>query len=188
LNRSRAAAVAVLVVVAAVAAMLAVRMRAPRPGDEPAPKQRVGETMPDFELRALDGRTWRRADLAGKVAFVNVWATWCGPCRQELPLLQQLHERLANRADVVLVAMNVDEDADKVAPFVAERGYTFPVLYAHDYVRKTLATRGIPRNWVIDADGVWRADQIGFDEAHAGSWVGDAETAVAAALARPTGE
>ena len=174
--------------VAVAAALVAVRMLAPRPGGDPPPKLRVGETMPDFELRSLDGRTWRRADLAGKVAFVNVWATWCGPCRQELPLLQQLHERLAGRPDVVLVAMNVDEDADKVAPFVAERGYTFPVLYAHDYVRKTLATRGIPRNWVIDADGVWRVDQFGFDEAHAERWVGDAEAAVAAALTRARAE
>lgn len=182
MSRSRAAIAVVAVVVIVVAAALAIRASRHRPGEEPEPVRRVGETMPDFELRDVDGRTWRRADLAGKVAFVNVWATWCGPCRQELPLLQQLHERLEGRPDVVLVAMNVDEDPGKVAPFVAEHGYTFPVLFAHAYVRKTLATRGIPRNWVVDRSGVWRSDEFGFDEADAERWVGDAEARIAAAL------
>jgi thiol-disulfide isomerase/thioredoxin len=189
MSRQRAAVTAVVVLlVLVVASFVAIRLVVPHLSDGPEPVQRVGETMPDFELRDLAGRTWRRADLAGKVAFVNVWATWCGPCRQELPLLQQLHERLRDRPDVVLVAMNVDEEAEKVAPFVAEHGYSFPVLFAHDYVRGTLATRGIPRNWVVDRSGVWRSDEIGFDERHAERWVDDAEAAVAAALGRATTE
>jgi thiol-disulfide isomerase/thioredoxin len=176
--------IAVVTVVVAVVVASAVAMRALRPGSggEPRPVRRVGEAMPDFELRALDGRIWRRADLAGKVAFINVWATWCGPCRQELPLVQRLHDRLRDRPDVVLVAMNVDEDPEKVAPFVTGHGYTFPVLFAHAYVRETLATRGIPRNWVVDRSGVWRSDEIGFDEDRAERWVGDAEAMIAAAL------
>ncbi len=183
MSRQRAAVTAVVVLlVLVVASFVAIRLVVPRLSDGPEPVQRVGETMPDFELRGLDGRTWRRADLAGKVAFVNVWATWCGPCRQELPLLQQLHERLEGRPNVVLVSMNVDEEPGKVAPFVAEHGYTFPVLFAHAYVRTQLATRGIPRNWVVDRSGVWRADEIGFEEADAERWVNDAEARIAAAL------
>ena len=65
--------------------------------------------MPDFELVDLQGRTWRLADLKGKTAFVNVWATWCAPCRKEMPHLQRLYDRVKGRPDVVLLTMNVDE-------------------------------------------------------------------------------
>jgi thiol-disulfide isomerase/thioredoxin len=140
----------------------------------PVPVRRVGERMPPFELVDLTGRTWRRSDLEGRTAFVDVWATWCQPCRKELPHVQRLYDRLKGRPDVVLLTMNVDEKPSEVQPFVAANGYTFPVLLAHDYVRTTLATIGIPRNWVIDAAGVWRFDEIGYDE-HTVDWVGDAE-------------
>jgi thiol-disulfide isomerase/thioredoxin len=140
----------------------------------PAPVRRVGEAMPDFELVDLQGRTWRLADFRGKTAFVNVWATWCAPCREELPHLQRLYDRVKDRPDVVLLTMNVDEKAPAVRPFVTRNAYTFPVLPAYDYVRKTLATTGIPRNWVIDADGVWRFDEVGY-RAGRGDWVAHAE-------------
>lgn len=140
----------------------------------PAPVRRVGQAMPDFELVDLQGRTWRLADLKGKTAFVNVWATWCAPCRKEMPHLQRLYDRVKDRPDVVLLTMNVDEKVAEVQPFVTRNGYTFPVSPAYDYVRKTLATTGIPRNWVIDADGIWRFDEVGYRDGE-GDWVANAE-------------
>lgn len=140
----------------------------------PVPVRRIGQAMPDFELVDLQGRTWRLADLKGRTAFVNVWATWCAPCRKELPHLQRLYDRVKDRPDVVLLTMNVDEKVPEVQPFVTKNGYTFPVIPAYDYVRKTLATTGIPRNWVIDAAGVWRFDEVGYSPGD-GDWVANAE-------------
>jgi peroxiredoxin len=127
-----------------------------------APRTRVGETIPAFELKGLDGKIWHNADLEGRVVFISVWATWCPPCRKELPHLEHLWERLKGRSDVVVLAMNVDEEPDKVRPFMIAHDFDFPVVLAHDFVRRQLATVGIPRVWVLDARGVWRFDEIGF--------------------------
>ena len=64
--------------------------------------------LPEFELSDLDGRKWSLADLKGKVAFINLWATWCGPCRAELPYVQKLREQLKDRKDVVVLTLNID--------------------------------------------------------------------------------
>ncbi|MEW6337465.1 MAG: TlpA disulfide reductase family protein [Acidobacteriota bacterium] len=145
--------------------------------------RRVGQVMPAFEASDLQGRIWRLDDLRGKVAYVNVWATWCAPCREELPHVQELFERTRGRDDIVFLTMNVDEHEEKVAPFVAQGGYSFPVLFAREYVRGALATQGIPRNWVIDRNGVWHVDEIGF--LPGGDWVAGAEEWISAALAVP---
>jgi thiol-disulfide isomerase/thioredoxin len=145
--------------------------------------RRVGQAMPAFEASDLQGRTWRLDDLRGKVAYVNVWATWCGPCREELPHVQALWERTRGAGDVVFLTMNVDEKPEKVAPFVEQTGYTFPVLFAREYVRGTLGTQGIPRNWVIDRNGAWHVDEIGYHPG--GDWVAGAEAWIEAARAVP---
>ena len=139
-----------------------------------------GKTMPAFSLVDLEGRTWTQADLAGKTAFINVWATWCPPCRKEMPDLQAFWERVRSRPDVVLLTMNVDEDVPLVAPFVKEHGYTFPVLLARGFVRDQLKVQGIPRNWVLDGSLVWRTDQIGLPMTLR-SWGSWAEARIAAA-------
>ncbi len=151
-------------------------------GAQTALGQQVGQRMPDFELVDLEGRTWRLADLKGKTAFVNVWATWCPPCRRELPHLQKLYDMVKDRPDVVLLTMNVDEKRGEVQPFMTKNGYTFPVTFAYDYVRKTLATSSIPRNWVIDTGGVWRFDEVGYREGD-GDWVANAERMIEQARA-----
>lgn len=120
------------------------------------------KALPDFELFDLKGRTWRLGDLKGKVAFINLWATWCGPCQQELPYVQKLHELMRDRKDVVVLTLNVDQEVGAVEPYVAERKFTFPVLPAASYVDGVLASVSIPRNWVISPDGTLRREQIGF--------------------------
>jgi thiol-disulfide isomerase/thioredoxin len=179
-------AVAVLIVVLAVGlttVWLVGRKVITREGKTaPDPVRRVGQTMPGFELVDLEGRTWRLSDLKGRTAFVNVWATWCEPCRKELPHLQKLYDGVKERPDVVFLTMNVDEKPSEVQPFIRTHGYTFPVILAYDYVRKTLATVGIPRNWVIDQNGVWRFDEIGYREGD-GDWVANAQRMIEEVLA-----
>jgi thiol-disulfide isomerase/thioredoxin len=117
--------------------------------------QRPARTMPPWELSDLSGRTWRLTGLKGKIVFINVWATWCMPCREELPYLQQLYERVKERPDVRLLTFNVDREPGLVGPFMKQMGYTFPVLLADDYVGHLISDLSIPRNWIVDSNGNW---------------------------------
>lgn len=114
-----------------------------------------------FELTDLKGRNWSLADLKGKVAFINVWATWCGPCLAELPYVQKLDQKLKGRNDVVVLTLNTDEEVGKVEPFMKENKYSFPVLLGQAYA-DGIGVNSIPRNWVISADGKLMFEGIGF--------------------------
>jgi thiol-disulfide isomerase/thioredoxin len=114
-----------------------------------------------FELTDLQGRNWSLADLKGKVAFINLWATWCGPCREELPYVQKLSEQLKGRNDVLVLTLNTDEEIGKVEPFMKEKKFTFPVLLGQSYADGN-GVNSIPRNWVVSADGKLMFEGIGF--------------------------
>jgi thiol-disulfide isomerase/thioredoxin len=109
----------------------------------------------------LQGRNWSLADLKGKVAFINLWATWCGPCLAELPFVQKLDQKLKGRTDVVVLTLNTDEEVGKVEPFMKENKYSFPVLLGQAYA-DGIGVNSIPRNWVISADGKLVFEGIGF--------------------------
>lgn len=127
--------------------------------------RRPARELPQFELADLNGNPWRLKTLAGKVLLINLWATWCGPCRAELPRIQKLHERVKDRKDLAVLTFNVDEEAGLVEPFVKEKGYTFPVLLAYSFVGNLFDGYGIPQNWIIDAEGMWLWEDVGFDPA-----------------------
>jgi thiol-disulfide isomerase/thioredoxin len=122
------------------------------------------EAFADFELPDLSGKSWTLASFAGKKVFVNIWATWCGPCRLELPYVEQLHEKLRQEAneDILMVTFNMDFNPGVVAPYMKKNEYTFPVLMAIDYLQDQDVS-GIPRNWVLDQVGRLRGEQVGFD-------------------------
>jgi thiol-disulfide isomerase/thioredoxin len=124
--------------------------------------QKMAKPLPAFELADLKGAKWSLADLKGKIAFVNVWATWCGPCRNELPHLQKLYDRLKDRKDVVLLSLNVDSNAGLIEPFMKDHAFTFPVVPAEAYVEDFLPYLSIPRNWIVTPDGTLSLEAIGF--------------------------
>jgi cytochrome c biogenesis protein CcmG/thiol:disulfide interchange protein DsbE len=116
----------------------------------------VGSTAPDFKAVALPGgRPASIKDYRGKVVLLNIWATWCPPCKVEMPSMEQLHHRLAG-TDFALVAVSIDEeDSTVVNAFVKEMGLTFPVLHNRDgKIRQLYQTTGVPESFVIDRDGV----------------------------------
>lgn len=118
---------------------------------------------PDYELVTLDGDTVRSAELEGKVVVVNFWATWCPPCRLEMPTLQRLHERRAADGVVVLgFSTDVGSDAG-VRSFLAERGITYPVgIATADHRRAFGGIPGVPTTFLIDGDGVVRHKVVGY--------------------------
>lgn len=128
------------------------------------------KTLPSFELSDLSGKTWKLKQLEGKSLLINLWATWCGPCRAELPHFQKLYEQTKDRADIQVLTFNIDEELGLVEPFMQENKFTFPVLAAYHLVRELLDGVAIPQNWLVDGNGKWIATQIGFDATDA-DWV-----------------
>jgi thiol-disulfide isomerase/thioredoxin len=128
--------------------------------------------LPAFDLADLDGKRWRLEELRGRRLYIIGWATWCGYCRQQLPLVEELRRRVAGRTDVAVLTFNVDDDESAVAPYMSERGFTFPALLADEwYARHTNGS--VPKGWIVDAEGVARYEQSGFARQLAGSWVAD---------------
>jgi len=111
----------------------------------------VGGLAPDFTRPRLDGVPLTLSQQRGRVVLLNFWATWCGPCEAEMPLLQMLHE---DYPELVLWAMNMGEDAAQIAPWIAARKLTFPIL--RDPTRTleyNYALRGQPSTVIIDQEG-----------------------------------
>jgi thiol-disulfide isomerase/thioredoxin len=127
---------------------------------------RPAKPLPELRAGDLNGKTWTWADLAGKTVVMNIWATWCEPCIQELPLVQKLHAA----GQISVLTLNIDANPGVVAPFVKERGYTFPVLLASEFVNQLLPDGGIPRTWIV-RDQVLLREQIGFGKLE--SWMAD---------------
>jgi len=113
----------------------------------------------NFTLSDLTGRTWTLKDLHGKVVLVNFWATWCPPCRKEMPDLETLYERFAARGFVVLAIS--DEDASKVKPYIKGRDITYPVLLDPERkVAELFQVDGVPKSFVYDRQGKLVAQSI----------------------------
>ncbi len=129
--------------------------------------EKPSKELPPFELADVQGKTWKLKSLEGKKLLINIWATWCGPCKGELPLLQKLYDQVKNRSDIAILTLNLDEDPGLIEPFMKEKGYTFPVLLAYSFLSNKLDVNSIPRNWLVDANGKWQWEQIGFNSGEA---------------------
>ena len=113
----------------------------------------------DFTLTDLQDKSWHLRDLKGKVVLVNFWATWCPPCRKEMPDLQALYDRYKDQGLVVLSIS--DEEIGKVSPFIAERKISYPVLLDPGRkVAEEFVVEGIPKSFVYDREGKLVAQSI----------------------------
>jgi len=118
--------------------------------------------LPPFELTDLGGRKWSLKALEGKTLFINLWATWCGPCKAELPFFQKLYDDTKDRSDVAVLSFNMDDEVGLVEPFMKEQNLSFPALPAASYVNQVVDLLGIPQNWIVDRAGVWQWQQLGY--------------------------
>ncbi len=113
----------------------------------------------DFTLKDLEGESWHLQELHGKVVLLNFWATWCPPCRKEMPDLQALYDKYKGQGFIVLSIS--DEEAAKVTPFIQQHNITYPVIL--DPSRKVndlFQVDGIPKSFVYDRDGTLVAQSI----------------------------
>lgn len=156
-------------VVAGIVAFLALALGAATTilGDELFPVT-AGADAPSFEAWTLAEPPVRKtlADYRGEVVLLNIWATWCGPCRVEMPSMQALHDSLGGRG-LRIVAVSVDEpgQAAAIRAFAQEYGLTFEIL--HDptkRIRRIYQTTGVPETFVIGRDGVIRKKVIAADD------------------------
>ncbi len=121
----------------------------------------IGKLAPDFTLTGMDGQKVSLSDLRGKPVLLNFWASWCGPCRMEMPFLQKIYEKWTGK-DLVLLAINLQEEPTKVREFVESAGFTFPVLLTTgNEIPLAYNIRGIPATFFVDADGVIRDIKVG---------------------------
>ena len=108
---------------------------------------------PDFDLKDPDGKAVRLADFRGKPLIVNFWATWCPPCREEMPSMQRAHAAVSSEG-IGLIAINVGEDADTVAQFLSQTPVKFPLpLDETSAVVMSWPVRGLPTTFVVDPEG-----------------------------------
>ncbi len=115
---------------------------------------RLGQPVADFSLPDLQGRTVSLSGLKGKVVFLNVWATWCQPCVDEMPTIQRLHDQLQPRGLEVLTVSLDPLGAQIVDPFMKKYGLSFPVLLdAKSQIQKLYGTTGVPESFIIDKAG-----------------------------------
>ncbi len=116
----------------------------------------AGSRAPAFHaVNLATGRPASLGDYRGRVVLLNLWATWCAPCRVEMPSMERLSRRLAG-TDFRVVAVSIDEDGDSVvAAFARQLGLTFDILHdASGAIKRTYQATGVPESWVIDRDGV----------------------------------
>lgn len=123
----------------------------------------AGGPPPALALKGLDDATHRLADYRGKVVLLNFWATWCGPCRDEMPSIQELKDKLAGKPFVVL-AVNLDEPESRIRKFLSQMKVKldFPILLDPEReVARAWGARILPASYVIGADGKIRYSLVG---------------------------
>lgn len=128
-------------------------------------KQPLHATVPDFVVENKQGQKINAQSLRGKLVLINFFATWCPPCRQELPRLQEeIWQKWGGRADFTVMVLAREEGWDKLDPFIRDKGYTFPIYPdLNRGVFSLFADSQIPRNVLVDKEGKIIYQSIGYE-------------------------
>jgi peroxiredoxin len=122
----------------------------------------AGQPAPDFALKSSTGENLRLSEYRGDVVMINFWATWCGPCRQEMPLLDELYSRY-QRVGFNLLGVNIDDDSSRAMNMISELGVSFPVLFdSRKEVSKLYDVDAMPVTVLVDREGNVRYIHEGY--------------------------
>ena len=140
--------------------------RVPSAVDAPlstSPSPREGFLAPDFTLDTLDGTKVTLSELRGKIVLINLWTTWCPPCRAEMPALENAYKQYKDSGVVVLGLNVTNQDSEKdIPPFVDEFGLTFPILLDRDgSVSALYQLKGLPTTYFVNREGIIRTVVVG---------------------------
>ncbi|NNE64659.1 MAG: TlpA family protein disulfide reductase [Gammaproteobacteria bacterium] len=122
----------------------------------------ASEPAPDFTLKKLDGKNLKLSELTGNVVLINFWASWCGPCVKEMPLLNKIHKKYEPLGFTVL-GVNVEQDSDNARAFLASNGVDFPILLdSKNLVTQQYDVIAMPTTVLVDRDGKIRFVHKGY--------------------------
>lgn len=122
----------------------------------------VGDFIPEFELDSSNQKKENIKDFRGKLVFINFWASWCAPCRKELPLLSQLQDR---NKDLVVLAINIDSEYDNATRFLDQYPFSGVVMFDQEAsVVDQFKVRAMPTSYIADKSGRIRFVHYGFDQ------------------------
>jgi peroxiredoxin len=122
----------------------------------------AGQPAPDFALKSSSGQNLRLSEYRGDVVMINFWATWCGPCRQEMPLLDELYSRY-QRVGFNLLGVNIDDDSSRAMAMIDELGVSFPVLFdSSKEVSRLYRVDAMPVTIIVDREGNVRHVHQGY--------------------------
>jgi thiol-disulfide isomerase/thioredoxin len=124
-------------------------------------QNQASPVFPDLEFVGSEGGSVRLSELKGNVILLNVWATWCGPCKKELPVVQRMYDIYSDR-NFVVVAVNVDADRKRVVPFMKQFNISVPVYYASPEDAGPLTAMGIPSTFILAPDRTLIDRAVGY--------------------------
>lgn len=131
-------------------------------GASTEPPVRVGAAAPDFALKSAAGPNMRLSEHRGEVVMINFWATWCGPCRAEMPKLEEIFSRY-ERAGFTLLGVNIDEDSARALRLAEQLGVTFPLLLDNEQaVSRLYDVQAMPMTVLVDRQGQVRSVHYGY--------------------------
>ncbi len=124
----------------------------------------VGSSAPDFILKDLDGKKVKLSDHRGEIVLLNFWATWCPPCRAEMPSMEKMKEKMKGK-DFIILAVSIDTSSpDRLSDFIEKNGYTFDILHDPEQtVARNYLVMGIPTTYIIDKKGVIVEKSVGAE-------------------------
>jgi peroxiredoxin len=124
--------------------------------------EEIEGTAPDFTLKSRSGENIKLSEYRGDVVMINFWASWCAPCRQEMPLLEEMYKKYSDLG-FVLLGVNVEEDSTKASELLRDVAVTFPVLYDNkNDVSKLYKVVAMPSTVLVDRDGKMRYLHRGY--------------------------
>lgn len=124
-------------------------------------KAKIGMPAPDFELKDLNGKSWRLSELKGKIVILNFWASWCKDCKEEKKSMQAYLNKNGFSDDLIFLTVLYKDNPSSVSDLVKKAGYQFPVLIDNGVVSSVYGIKGVPETVLIDKKGVLRHKIIG---------------------------